>query len=190
MKVFLGGSIKLSTLPSPVVQLLAKEIANGASFAVGDAMGIDLAFQRFLKANFVKTLTVFHSDILRNNIGDWPTEFVESDLKSSGKDKFTIKDRRMTELANCGIMVWDGRSAGTLANVIDLLQHEKPCQVFLSPRDQMFLVSTMHDLDELLLGDEYKLVLDEANKRLARFRRRTSSPTEQTLKQPTLPGFD
>lgn len=190
MKVFLGGSIRLNALPNSVKQLITEEISRGRSFAVGDAAGIDLAFQQFLKNQSVRALTVFHSDILRNNIGNWPTEFVHSDLKSSGKDKFTVKDRKMANLADCGIMVWDGKSAGTLANVLDLLQQKKPCQIFLSPRGRLYLVTTLQELDEILRSEDYREVLGEANKRLEKFKRRAKKSASPIDEQPTLPGFD
>lgn len=190
MKVFLGGSIQLNALPAQVKQLLAEEISHGSSFAVGDAAGIDLAFQQFLKSQSLSALTVFHSDILRNNIGNWPTEFVPSGLKASGKEKYTVKDRRMAELSDCGIMVWDGKSAGTLANVLDLLQQKKPCQIFLAPRDRIYLVNTLQELDEILRSEDYREVFDEANKRLARFKRRAKKSASPIHEHPTLPGFD
>ncbi len=190
MKVFLGGSIRLNALPSQVKHLIAEEVSRGSSFAVGDAAGIDLAFQHFLKSQSVKALTVFHSDQLRNNVGNWPTEFVQSDLKSSGKDKFTVKDRKMSELADCGIMVWDGKSAGTLANAIDLLNQQKPCQLFLAPRADLHLLTTIQDLERILTGSDYTSVVDEAIKRLERFRRRSNKLANEAHQQPTLPGFD
>ena len=190
MKVFLGGSIRLNTLPTSVKQLITEEISRGSSFAVGDAAGIDLAFQQFLNNQSVRALTVFHSDILRNNIGNWPTEFVHSELKSSGKDKFTVKDRKMANLSDCGIMVWDGKSAGTLANVIDLLEQEKLCQIYISPRADLCLLTSLHELDSVLIGSEFHAVVEEAQKRLKRFRRRAKNPTNEVFQQPTLPGFD
>jgi hypothetical protein len=190
LKVFLGGSIRLNALPTQVKQLITEEVSRGSSFAVGDAAGIDLAFQHFLKSQSVKALTVFHSDQLRNNIGNWPTEYVHSDLKSSGKDKFTVKDRKMAELANCGIMVWDGKSAGTLSNVMDLLIQQKPCQLFFAPRADLFLLTTMQELESILTDSEYNSVVDEAKKRLERFRRRATKPANEAVQQPTLPGFD
>lgn len=190
MKVFLGGSIRLNALPAAVKELITEEISRSSSFAVGDAAGMDLAFQQFLKSQSVRALTVFHSDTLRNNTGNWPTEFVHSELKSSGKDKFTVKDRRMAELADCGIMVWDGESAGTLANVIDLLQQKKPCQIYISPRAELSILNSMQELDSVLSGSDYIAVVDEAQRRLERFRRRTKNPTKEVFQQPKLPGFD
>ncbi len=190
MKVFLGGSIRLNTLPTSVKQLITEEISRGSSFAVGDAAGIDLAFQQFLKNQSFRALTVFHSDSLRNNIGNWPTEFVHSELKSSGKDKFTVKDRKMANLSDCGIMVWDGKSAGTLANVIDLLEQEKPCQIFIAPKVELFLLTSMQQLESVLSGSDFNAVVDEAQKRLERFRRRAKNPNNEVFQQPTLPGFD
>lgn len=190
MKVFLGGSIRLKALPNSVKHLINEEISRGSSFAVGDAAGIDLAFQQFLKDQSVRALTVFHSDILRNNIGNWSTEFVDSELKSSGKDKFTVKDRKMADLADCGIMVWDGKSAGTLANVIDLLEQEKPCQIFIAPKIELVLVTSMQQLILILSDSIFNGVAHEAQRRLDRFRRRAKSAKTEILGQPTLPGFD
>lgn len=190
MIVFLGGSIQLNTLPTLVKQQIIDEVSRGSSFVVGDAAGIDLAFQHFLNTQSVRLLTVFHSDALRNNIGSWPTEFVHSQLKSSGKDKFTVKDRKMANLADVGIMVWDGKSAGTLANVIDLLEQQKLCHLFVSPTAEHYLLTSMQGLTNVLSGSEFNAVFDEAQKRLARFRRRDKTPSSNVLQQPTLPGFE
>ena len=64
---------------------------------------------------------------IRNNLGNWQVEKVESGLKSKSSAVHAFKDRKMSQIADVGLMIWDCKSAGTLSNVIDLLEQGKNC---------------------------------------------------------------
>jgi hypothetical protein len=76
----------------------------------------------------------------------------------------------MTERADLGIMVWDAQSAGTLANVIDLLQMKKECFLFNLIDGDLVKFDNLKSLENYLM--KFEEVRDEANRRLNTFRKR------------------
>ena len=121
-KVFIGGSRKLTKLPSLVTERLANIMQNGFQVLVGDANGADKAVQAYFAFQDYRQVAVFHTDkICRNNLGNWKTTSI---LAPAGKLTFkayTLKDEAMAQAANYGFMLWDAKSKGTLNNLINLL---------------------------------------------------------------------
>jgi hypothetical protein len=151
VKILLAGSLKLEFLGPEVRALLDEWCEQGVEFAVGDAPGMDRAFQRYLADRNYSHVTVYCTDgETRNNLGVWPAESVPSGLTHPGHASHGAKDRQMVDDANRGLMVWDGASKGTLANVIDLLNHGKPCHLFVEGlHKSQHLLQEPHDLDDL-----------------------------------------
>ena len=56
----------------------------------------------------------------------------------------------MAEDADYGLMIWDGKSPGTMNNIIELLQRGKKALVYLSPKKRFFTVASLNDTEELL----------------------------------------
>lgn len=168
MKLFLAGSLGINGLPEQVLTELEKYLALGAEIVVGDAPGGDAHFQKYLKEAGYQQVQVFHSaPEVRYNLGQWPTRFVDSGLQSTGKATHGAKDRAMSAECDQGLMVWDGKSAGTLTNVVDLIGRGKPWALFRTDGERSHLVSDF----ESLRGSNATLV-DEAFKRLDAHRRR------------------
>lgn len=65
-------------------------------------------------------------DHCRNNVGNWPTREVMAPRDARGFDCYSVKDRAMAEAAEYGLMLWDGKSKGTINNVVNLSRHHKP----------------------------------------------------------------
>jgi hypothetical protein len=185
MKVVLGGSRHLEFIPSEVSQKLEDLMLSSAEFLVGDAPGSDKAFQKYLFSKKYSKVTVFTSaDEIRNNVGNWPSEIIDSGLKSKSAAVHTFKDRHMTKLAEIGIMIWDGQSAGTLSNVIDLLDVGRECYIYLGIEKEFFKVDNKPSFMKLLA--KYPAALDEANKRLTTFRNREAKRSAETEELQTL----
>ena len=55
-------------------------------------------------------------DHCRNNVGDWPTREIDAPRGARGFDYYSLKDRAMAEAAEYGLMLWDGKSKGTVNN--------------------------------------------------------------------------
>lgn len=171
MLIVLGGTRKVEKLPAEIGELIIEFVNQNPMFYVGDAPGIDTAFQKFLKALKVKDVTVFSSaDRVRNNLGNWSEIHVDSPIKSKSHARHSIKDRYMTARADLGIMVWDAQSAGTLANVIDLLQMKKECFLFNLIDGDLVKFDNLKSLENYLM--KFEEVRDEANRRLNTFRKR------------------
>jgi hypothetical protein len=183
MKIVLGGSRFIGIVPSNVVELLDNWNRKGFEFLVGDAPGADLAFQKVLKSIGCTKVTVFSSaGFIRNNYGNWPSEKINSGLKSKSNAVHAFKDRHMTLTADFGLMLWDGKSAGTLSNVIDLVSTGKECKVWMETDSELYNFDNQSSLDSWL--DLYPEVKAEAHKRLKIFSRRQSkrsSSKQQSL---------
>jgi hypothetical protein len=171
MKVFLGGSRHLQKVPQELVALLNEWNDSHNEFLVGDASGADLAFQVELDKMNCSNVTIYSSaGYVRNNRGNWTAKHIESGLESSTNAKHAFKDRYMTEFADTGLMLWDCESAGTLSNVIDLIQKGKSCKIWLALEAELFTFDNSSSLDNLL--NSYPTVAAEAQRRLRTFRRR------------------
>ena len=183
MSIVLGGSRKIDRLPSEIQDLLAAMMNDQETFIVGDAIGSDLAFQKFFLNSKYKAVTVYSSaGYVRNNVGNWPDQLIESGLKSKSNATHAIKDRKMVEIAKLGIMIWDSESAGTLSNVIDLVEQEKECYLWLAAESELSRFDNLNSLEKFLKN--YPDQTEEAKKRLNRFRKRalkSAQTDEQTL---------
>jgi adenine-specific DNA-methyltransferase len=109
MKVVISGSRSISVLPLSAIQSLDKIIEQGYEILVGDAPGIDLLVQQYLKSKDYKAVTVFHAyQKPRNNAGFYV-------VKVDGN--YTDRDKFMCSIADFGLAIWDGVSKGTAQNI-------------------------------------------------------------------------
>ena len=171
MKIVLGGSRHLEFIPSEIADRLMEWMEGSSEFLVGDAPGTDRAFQMFLSSKKYHSVTVYTSaDEVRNNLGNWQVEKVESGLKSKSNAVHAFKDRKMSQIADIGLMIWDCKSAGTLSNVIDLLAQEKNCFIWVAPDSDLYQFDNSASLEKWM--ESYPEVRDEALKRLSTFHKR------------------
>ncbi len=54
------------------------------------------------------------------------------------------------DLAEYGFMLWDGKSKGTINNVVNLSRDHKPVVVYVAPTKQFRTIKTADDLRDLL----------------------------------------
>ena len=119
---------------------------------VGDANGVDKAVQRHLaNRNYANIIVFCMAGICRNNVGKWPTREVRAP-HSRRRDAafFGMKDRAMGAEADYGLMLWDGKSRGTLANIKDLVDRQKPVVVYFAPNKSFLTLRRYEELGELL----------------------------------------
>jgi adenine-specific DNA-methyltransferase len=137
-KIFIGGSRHVSRLGAPVHSRLDTIIEKSLPVIVGDATGADKAVQQYLATRSYDSVEVFCSGtVCRNNVGSWKTRQIETDPRDRGFRFYATKDREMAREADFGFMVWDGKSTGTLLNVLRLLRQDKKVVVYSVP-DQKF----------------------------------------------------
>ena len=148
--VFIGGSRKLSRLNEQIRSKLAEIAERNLHVLVGDANGADRAVQAQLRDWAYAHVTVFFvGGAPRNNEGDWPTERVAVSGTMRGAAYYGAKDIVMARAADAGLMIWDGESKGTLANVRNLVREHKPVAVYVSKQRRFKNVLSETELREL-----------------------------------------
>jgi probable addiction module antidote protein len=132
--IFIGGSRHISRLPSEIKDRLNKVIDNGHCVVVGDANGADKAVQKhFADASYGRVTVFCTGEHFRNNLGHWPTHSVEPPPGAKGFQFYAAKDREMATKADFGLMIWDGKSSGTLLNVLRLAKAGKVSVLYNAP---------------------------------------------------------
>lgn len=151
MNVFIGGSRQISKINEAVRARLRNIIEQGFTVLIGDANGADRAVQSYLSANHYSKVAVYCSGLTcRNNRGNWQVTHIEAPATSQGVQFYTAKDIRMSEDADYGFMLWDGRSAGTLNNIVNLLKQNKTTLLYYSPGKTFHTIAQTDDLQLVL----------------------------------------
>jgi adenine-specific DNA-methyltransferase len=161
MKIFIGGSRAFSRLNTVIRERLDDVMKKGCTVLVGDANGGDKAVQQYFADERYADVVVFCMENCRNNIGNWPTRNIEPPPGSTGFSYYSAKDLVMSQEAGCGLMLWDGKSKGTLQNMLKLIDAKKPTLVYFAPTKEFHRLTTESDL-QALLGRCRKNDLDSA----------------------------
>ncbi|MCI0660570.1 MAG: hypothetical protein L0220_05795 [Acidobacteria bacterium] len=150
IKVFIGGSQSITKLPATVAARIDKIVEGDFTVLIGDARGVDACVQKYLAEKAYANALVFCTGICRNNAGGWKTMVVIADAGETGFDFYALKDWEMAREADYGFMVWDGKSKGTLNNVLNLLCENMSTLVFLSPDESFHRIRNAEDFSTLL----------------------------------------
>ncbi len=134
MKVFVAGSRHVSRLDAAVRRRLDNIIEKRLPVLVGDANGADKAVQSYLHSKHYDLVEVFCAgDHCRNNLGGWLARTISANVKRRDFSFYATKDRAMADEASYGLMIWDGKSVGTLMNVSRLIRQGKTVVVYSVP---------------------------------------------------------
>ncbi|MES1240922.1 MAG: hypothetical protein ABUT39_04825 [Acidobacteriota bacterium] len=136
----------MSRLNTVIRRRLDNIIERNHSVIIGDANGGDRAVQAYLAERGYRAVTVYcmNSDC-RNNVGQWPVRSVPA-TEQRGFDYYALKDAAMAVDAECGFMLWDGKSKGTLFNIRRLLAAGKPVVIYLATDQTCHTVRSEADL--------------------------------------------
>jgi len=145
MNVFISGSMSIDKLPEKAIVELDNIIEKEMTVLIGDANGVDLQVQKYLKEkNYSNVVVYYTGKEIRNNVGSWKTKLIET--------KFTMrhlfyfeKDRAMVRDTDCGLMIWDGKSKGTLNNIKNMSAAKKKFFVILDGN-----IRTDEEIDTIL----------------------------------------
>ena len=130
-RVFIGGSRHASRLNTQVWKRLDNIMERGLPIIIGDAKGADKAVQQYLHSKHYQNVEVFCSEgICRNNVGNWQTRNIPARTHNRDAQFYSAKDRIMAQEATVGLMMWDGKSVGTLLNVFRLLKLSKKVVIY------------------------------------------------------------
>lgn len=175
MKVFIAGARSIKTFDDAIKEKLIAIYKKKFDVLVGDCYGVDSAIQEFYSKLNYRNITVYASNgMARNNIGHWHVENVEVDNSAKGFDFYKQKDVAMANNADYGFMIWDGKSKGTLNNIINLVNDHKEVQVRLMRFDKPFVIRSQSTLEELISicppatkSIYKKLIADNSHKQLS-----------------------
>lgn len=167
MKIFIAGPRAVTKLSSDVTMRLENIIKNNFVVLVGDANGVDKAIQNYYNEKGYKNVVVYATgERIRNNIGNWGTNKVETTGNAKGFDFYTIKDKQMARDADYGLMIWNGKSKGTFNNIINLVKLNKTVLLYLIPNKQFYKVENISDIERLVKSinnnDINKFFLDKS----------------------------
>ncbi|HVH75365.1 MAG TPA: hypothetical protein VM755_10690 [Stellaceae bacterium] len=147
-KVFIGGSRHVSRLSAPVRARIDRIIEKELPVIVGDANGADKSVQTYLSKQHYLYVEVFCSGgSARNNVGGWQLRTIAADSPRGTLDFYSAKDRAMAHEAGYGLMVWDGKSAGTLLNVFRLLTQHKKVALYAGPEKRFIELKAISHWD-------------------------------------------
>lgn len=150
-KVFIGGSRQLTDLSEDLRQRLDSILQRKLTVLIGDADGADKAVQLYLHRLGYRNVQVFCvGDRCRNNVGGWETRAVPPPSRAKNLDYFAAKDRQMAREADAGLMLWDGRSAGTLLNAVRLVASGKQTVIYEAPTQRFLEIVSQSELESLL----------------------------------------
>ena len=125
-KVFVSGSISIKYLPSAAIFKLDSIIKNNLTVLLGDANGIDSKVQKYLSDKSYRNVIIYYAGAkIRNNIGNWNTVCVGENSNLKGRKLYTLKDLQMAKDADYGMMIWDNKSKGTFANMLEMRKQNK-----------------------------------------------------------------
>lgn len=149
--VFIGGSRRLSRINAELIRRLDNIIHKQLRVLVGDANGFDRAAQAYLAERGYRNVLVYcTSGQCRNNVGVWPMQAVEFSGRHSGFAFYAAKDDAMARDAAYGLFAWDGKSRGTLRNICNMAELEKPSVVYVSPNREFVTIRTVSDANRLM----------------------------------------
>ena len=150
MKVFIGGSRAVSKLNAVIRDRLDDLIRRGCCILIGDANGADKAVQQYFAERHYPHVAVFCMEECRNNVGAWPTRSIVPPNDRKDFNYYAAKDAVMAQEAGCGVMFWDGKSKGTLQNMLKLIAAGKKTLVYFAPTKDFHVLTTDQDLQTLL----------------------------------------
>lgn len=150
MKIFIGGPRALKVIDRNVDEGLKKIMKKNDTVLVGDANGMDRAIQQFFFEHRYRDVFVYASQgKARNNVGDWPIQGVKVPDKVKGFDFYAAKDKTMAENADYGFMIWNGKSKGTLNNIINLTKQNKKVLLYYTPHKKFYMISEITAVEKL-----------------------------------------
>lgn len=149
--VFFGGSRKLSRLNTELRDRIRNLTEKNFTVLVGDANGADKAVQAFLAKEGYRNVEVFCMEgNCRNNLGSWPVVSLSPDRHKKGFAYFAFKDAEMSRRADYGFMIWDGKSKGTLNNVLNLLEQNKSVLLYFSPKREFVTLKSRKEIERVV----------------------------------------
>ena len=150
MKVFIGGPLKIRTLKPDVISKLNSIIKKKYKVLIGDANAVDKTIQNYFFNKKYKNVEIYSVNKFRNNLGGWKSNVIKVETKVKNREYYSIKDRKMAEIADVGLMIWNKKSEGTLNNILNLLILEKKVCLFIHQESKLVILKEIKDLESIV----------------------------------------
>lgn len=160
MKIFIAGPRAISSIDKTIQERLDRIINQNYLVLVGDANGIDKAIQKYLFGkNYMNVFVYASQGRARNNIGKWDVQSVAVPEAVKGFDLYAAKDKVMADNADYGLMIWNGKSKGTLNNIINLIKQDKSVLLYFTPHKKFYSIKDFSTAEKLvsLCGDDTEM---------------------------------
>jgi hypothetical protein len=149
--VFISGSLSITALPQPVIERIGGIVERALPVLIGDARGVDRLVQRHLSDRNIGAVTVYCSgEGPRNNLRDWPVRHIPSSGRKGTAAYHAPKDAAMAEDAFSGLVIWDGRSRGSLANIHRLAMRRCFILIWFGLEERLITLRSDTDRDRFL----------------------------------------
>lgn len=149
--IFIAGPRAIKKLDTKVLLKLKNLQEKNFIINVGDASGVDKLIQGFYHNLNYDNVNVFASNgKARNNLGNWIVNKVNVEKSIKGFEFYAQKDKAMAEQSDLGFMIWNGKSKGTLNNIINLRKENKYIVVYLTTLKEFFKIKTDQDLLDII----------------------------------------
>lgn len=166
-KIFISGSITIKNLNEQIKIRLDNIINQNHMVLIGDAKGADTVVQSYFAKNEYPHVIIYCSgQTCRNNIGDWSVENVQVPPKARGRQFYIIKDEQMAIDSDYGFMIWDGKSAGTINNLFNLVTHGKTGVLYLQPQKAFRTIKNSEEFETFISECDPKNI-EEIDKKIA-----------------------
>ena len=181
-KIFISGSTTIKTIDKSIRMRLDNIIDQNHIVFIGDANGADKAVQSYLaKKKYSKVNIYCSGQTCRNNVGNWQVVNVAVSTSVRGRKFYMVKDKQMAIDCDYGFMLWDGKSAGTLNNLLNLITTGKTGLVYLYPNSTFYTIKDITLFEELINQCNQK-VIENINKKIS-FRNKLASYKQPVQEQ-------
>lgn len=146
-RIFISGSRHVKKIPQDVLDKIDNIINNSDEIIVGDATGVDKLVQRYLlNCEYRKVIVFCSGEKCRNNLGGWKEYYVNVPQNIKGFQFYALKDKEMASKSTHGLMIWDGKSFGTILNVLRMTILNKVSVLFNATDCNTFIFKNENDL--------------------------------------------
>ena len=112
-KVLISGSRSITELPLAAIESINRIMELKFQIIIGDADGVDNLVQKYLREKEYGRVHVFYAKFNGSGRSRNTNKFTAFGIKGNYSDR----DKRMCEIADYGLAIWDGKSRGTKANI-------------------------------------------------------------------------
>ena len=150
-KIMIVGSHTITEPDRRVKLMISKLCGEGWHILVGDHSGLDTALQEYLvdmHTDWVRVYTARPQP--HQNLDRWPVRHPPKEGRWSGAPRHLQNTLAMAAAAECGMVLWDGRSMGTYFVMPSLIEQAKSVWVYLPDRGAAHTLRTPEDLEKLL----------------------------------------